>query len=178
LTNEATLCPRSGDKVTIGGRELIWDEVNLADSVVDVNFNGWTRQFNTREVHFADTDYIIDFNRLLGEETRDSIAYAVCYIIANIELKELRMLIGSDDGSKVYLNGKRVYEYNHGRSMVADSDEVKDLSLKQGVNVLVFKVQNRWASWQGSIRLTDKDGKPVNGIKVTLTPPQKISTRP
>jgi hypothetical protein len=35
----------------------------------------------------------------------------------------------------------------------------------------VFKVENRWAGWQGSIRLTDKEGKPIKGIKVTLTPP-------
>jgi hypothetical protein len=36
--------------------------------------------------------------------------------------------------------------------------------------VLVFKVVNETADWQGSIRLTDAQGNPVKGIKVSLTP--------
>jgi hypothetical protein len=42
--------------------------------------------------------------------------------------------------------------------------------LNTGLNVLVFKVVNETADWQGSIRLTDAQGNPVKGIKVSLTP--------
>jgi WD40 repeat protein/serine/threonine protein kinase len=170
IPDEASLTPRAGEKFPIGGRELVWDEVNTADSVVDVNFRGWTRQYNSREVNLADTVYVIDFNHLLGESTEYSVAYAVCYIIADVEQRDLRMLIGSDDDSKVYLNGSQLYECPHGRSMVADADEVKNVRLNQGLNVLVFKVMNRHAGWQGSVRFTDKDGEPVKGIKVALSP--------
>ena len=84
-------------------------------------------------------------------------------------MPNLRMLIGSDDESKVYLNDVQIYECRHARSMLADDDEVS-VTLSRGLNVLVFKVVNEEYGWQGSIRLTDKDGKPVKGIKVTLAP--------
>ena len=37
-------------------------------------------------------------------------AYAVCYIRSEAEQRGLRMLVGSDDEAKVYLNGKQVHE--------------------------------------------------------------------
>jgi len=47
---------------------------------------------------------------------------------------------------------------------------VPDITLNAGLNVLVFKVVNELANWQGSIRFTDAQGNPVKGIKVVLTP--------
>jgi WD40 repeat protein len=168
---EATLKPRAGDKVVLDdGQELIWDEVDLADSVVEANFRGWRRQFGTREVNFADTDYVIDFNHLMGEMTEKCVGYAVCYLRAEAEMSDLRLLVGSDDDSKIYLNGTQIYECPQGRSMIADADKVKDVNLRKGLNVLVFKVVNQGAGWQGSVRFTDKGGNPVKGISVTLTP--------
>jgi hypothetical protein len=35
---------------------------------------------------------------------------------------------------------------------------------------VVFKVVNETGDWLGSIRFTDRDGKPVPGIRVTLDP--------
>lgn len=48
-----------------------------------------------------------------------------------------------------------------------------DVKFKAGCNVLVFKVlkQTGYWHWQGSIHFTDSAGKPINGIRVTLTPP-------
>ena len=37
--------------------------------------------------------------------------------------------------------------------------------------MLMFKAVNGILDWQRSIRLTDAQGNPVKGIKVTLTPP-------
>jgi WD40 repeat protein len=171
VPDEAKLRPTGGVKVPVNGRELVWDEVHLADSATDLGVHGWTRQFETREVNFADTDYVIDFNQLLGGEWIEySVAYAVCYIQAETDLSDLKMLIGSDDQSKVYLNGVPKYEYRQGRSMVADAAEVNKVRLNRGSNVLLFKVVNGTAGWQGSVRFTDKDGHPVKGIHVTLAP--------
>jgi hypothetical protein len=44
------------------------------------------------------------------------------------------------------------------------------LELNAGVNVLVFKVVNPEADWEGSVRLTDAGGQPLQGIRVTLEP--------
>ncbi|MEO8427229.1 MAG: hypothetical protein ABI651_08975 [Verrucomicrobiota bacterium] len=45
-----------------------------------------------------------------------------------------------------------------------------DISLNAGLNVLMFKVVNESAEWQGSIRLSDVQGNPVGGIRVTVDP--------
>jgi hypothetical protein len=45
------------------------------------------------------------------------------------------------------------------------------VALKAGLNVLVFKLVNESANWQGSVWITDSAGQPLNGIRVTLTPP-------
>ena len=55
------------------------------------------------------TNEVIDFNALLGHETTQSVAYAVCYLRSEAEQRGLQMLVGSDDEAKVYLNGKQVY---------------------------------------------------------------------
>ena len=121
-------------------------------------------------------DYVIDFNAILGRETTQSVAYAVCYIRSEAEQRGLRMLVGSDDEAKVYLNGKQVHKYPFPRSFVADQDTVPDIALNAGLNVLVFKVVNETGDWKGSIRFTDAQGNPVKGIKVTLDPEAKDKT--
>ena len=78
--------PRREKRQSIGSGELKWQEVALED-------------------------YVIDFNVILGHETPQSVAYAVCYIRSEVEQRGLQMLVGSDDEAKVYLNGKQVHKY-------------------------------------------------------------------
>ena len=131
--------------MSLGGRELRWREVRLQDS-------------------------ILDFNEVLGQQTEESVAYAVCYIQSETEREGLRLWVGSDDEAKVYLNGQEKYRCRGRRSLIAGQDKVEDVALSAGLNLLVFKVVNEDLNWAGSIRLTDRDGNPVKGIKVTLTP--------
>lgn len=85
------------------------------------------------------------------------------------------MLVGSDDEAKIYLNGREVFKAPAPRAFIEEQDTVPDIALNAGVNVLVFKVVNEGGGWLGSIRLTDAQGNPVNGIKVTLDPEAKDS---
>ena len=118
-------------------------------------------------------DYVIDFNAIVGHETRWSVAYAVCYIRSEAEQRGLQILLGCDDEAKVYLNGKQVHKFSFPRQFVADQDRVQDIALNAGLNVLVFKVVNGVFEWKGSIRFTDDRGNPVRGIRVTLDPDTK-----
>ena len=145
IEDEGRIRPRAGETRSIGGREFKWQEV-------------------------AQEDYVMDFNVLLGHVTIQSVAYAVCYIRSEGEQRGLRLLVGSNDGTKVYLNGKQVHKYPFPHSFVPDQDVVPDIALNAGLNVLVFKVVNEFVDWKGSIRFTDAQGNPVQGIKVTLTP--------
>jgi WD40 repeat protein/serine/threonine protein kinase len=148
IEGEGRLRPKAGEARLIGGRKLKWRAVAL-------------------------TNEVIDFNAILGQETWDSVAYAVCYIRSEVEQRGLQMLVGSDDEAKVYLNGKQVHTSPSPSSFFADQAKVPDISLNAGLNALVFKVVNEMLDWRGAIRFTDAQGNPVNGIKVTLDPEGK-----
>jgi hypothetical protein len=80
------------------------------------------------------------------------------------------MLVGSDDESKVYLNGTEIYKSLDTRICVPEQDKILGITLKAGLNVLVFKVVNEEGGWGGTIRLVDARGNPLQGVKVTLDP--------
>jgi WD40 repeat protein len=147
IEGEARLQPAAGATQSTRDGKLTWREVTLN----------------------ADEDYAINFNELIGRETAQSVAYAVCYIRSETKQAGLQMLVGSDDQAKVYLNGKQVYRSPVARSFAADQDTVSDITLNAGWNVLVFKVVNEILGWQGSISITDAQGIPVKGIKATIT---------
>jgi hypothetical protein len=149
IPNEGEIRPRSGQRAKAGTVELTWQAVDLID-------------------------HVLDFNQLLGEQLDASIGYAVCYIRSQADTETLRMLVGSDDLAKVYLNGQEVYRREQPRGFVPDQDEVKGLRLKTGLNVVVFKVINAAAGWQGSIRFTDADAGPLMGVEVSLDPRPEI----
>jgi hypothetical protein len=44
------------------------------------------------------------------------------------------------------------------------------VALKRGVNVLLFKVVNETGQWEGCARLVNDSGRPVQGLRVKLTP--------
>ena len=73
----------------------------------------------------------------------------------------------------MYLNGKQVHKSSIPRVFIVDQDTVPNITLKAGLNALVFKVVNGMGYWKGSIRFTDAQGNPVKGIKVTLNPDAK-----
>jgi hypothetical protein len=148
IAGEGQLRPTAGEARSIGGVEVKWRQVALED-------------------------YVIDFNALLGRETTQSVAYAVCYIRSEAEQRGLRMLVGSEDEAKAYLDGKQVYKAPAPHGRIGVQDTVPDIALNAGLNVLVFKVVNDLLAWKGSIGFTDAQGNPVRGIKVTLDPEAK-----
>jgi WD40 repeat protein len=150
IEGEGQLRPKVAEARSVGGGELKWREVALEDGV-------------------------IDFNAILGHETTQSVAYAVCYLRSESEQRGLQMLVGSDDEAKVYLNGREVFRFPGPRTFDAEQDRVPDISLNAGLNVLILKVVNETVDWMASIRFTDAMGNPVKGIKVTLDPETKNS---
>lgn len=144
IKGEAKLQPKDGDKIKVGDKVLGW------------------KAYKAKEHYF-------DFNDFLGAQTEDSVGYAVCYIVADADMKELKLKTGSDDQAMVYLNGKQVLKQPEARALDKDQDTT-DVSLIKGVNVLVFKVVNEKIDWSGCARFTDKDGNVVKNLKVKLTP--------
>jgi eukaryotic-like serine/threonine-protein kinase len=146
VLRESELCPRASERINAGGSDLVWRVVEL-------------------------DDYKIDFVRMLGVTKHWSVAYAVSYVLSEASQSRVLLKVSHDDQAKVYLNGKLIYQYVYGQT---DGQNVAAcLELKAGINVLVFKVVNQTDGWRGSVRLTDADGKPLKGIRVTLDPEAK-----
>jgi WD40 repeat protein/serine/threonine protein kinase len=156
ISGEGQVRPHAGDKTRVGQFDMVWEPVHLKD-------------------------YLLDFNALLlpgGGEIKWSVGYAVCYLSSPAELHDLVMRVGSDDQSKIYLNGQEIYRYapgGRGMAGLLDSDVVAGVELKKGLNAIVFKVVQKEGGWAGSIRFTQADGRPVHGIKATLDPEGKDS---
>ncbi len=148
VEQEAQLRPRAGERSKAGQGGLLWRAVKLEDER-------------------------LDFNRLVGAVTEWSVTYAVTYIRSEASQTNVVLRIGSDDQTRIYLNGKLIHEWVSARAYEADSDVVAGLELKAGTNVLVFKVVNEKAGWEGSVCFTDAPGQPLKGIRVTLDPEAK-----
>jgi hypothetical protein len=143
LKGEATIKPRAGDKVTVGGRELTWTAHQTSD-------------------------FFIDFLQSFGKERGEYVAaYAVAYVIAQDEMKATLALSSNDQG-KAWINGKEVFKFTETRTLDKDTDK-SEVTLAKGPNVLVFKVINEVNNWQACARFL-QDGVAAKNIRISLAP--------
>lgn len=146
IKDEAIMKPKAGDKVMIGGKEMVWKSHQT-------------------------TDYFVDFGQFVGTgQTEDVVGYAVAYLNADAEMKGLKLQMGSNDQAKVYLNGKEVLKFDDTRTLEKDQNAADNVTLNKGLNVIVFKVANQKNNWQGALRFTDKGGAAVKSLKVMPAP--------
>jgi CubicO group peptidase (beta-lactamase class C family) len=85
--------------------------------------------------------------------------YAAAYAVAEINAASpytAFLAIGSDDGVKVWHNGKLVHKNWIGRAITPDEDLIA-VDLVQGSNQFVIKVQDIVRGWGFTARLLDKD---------------------
>ena len=144
ITNEAALRPKAGDRVKVGGREPTWR--NAA----------------------ATTNYF-DFNEALNSINDHVAGYMVTYIECEKETPDVILAVASNDQGRIYFNGVDIYAFTEARPLMLDADKGK-VTLRKGVNVIVFKVLNEQNSWQGAMRLLDKSGAPLKDLKIKLSP--------
>ena len=144
IPNEAALRPKAGDKVTSGGRELTWRNIT------------------------ASTNYF-DFNEVLKSMNDHAAGFMVTYIECEREMPDVIVAVASNDQGRIYFNGVDIYAVTEARPLMLDQDKGR-ITLKKGVNVIVFKVLNEQNSWQGAMRLIDKAGAPLKGIRIKLSP--------
>jgi hypothetical protein len=116
----------------------------------------------------ASTNYF-DFNEVLKSINDHAAGYMVTYIECEKDMPGLIMAVTSNDQGRIYFNGMDIYAFTEARPLMLDADKGR-VTLKKGVNVMVFKVTNEQNSWQGAMRFLDKAGAPVKDLKVKLSP--------
>ena len=103
---------------------------------------------------------VVDLRSIFGEPD-----YTVAYLAAEViapQAGPYRLLVGSDDYVKVYVNGQAVHSFDKAaRGAVQDTDVVPNVTLRQGSNWLVLKVLNLRGSWGAVARFATADGQPL-----------------
>lgn len=144
IKDEAAFRPKAGDKVKVGGKELTWQNV------------------------IASTNYF-DFNEQLKTINDHAAGYMVTYIECDKEMRDVIVAVASNDQGRIYFNGVDIYAFTEARPLMLDADKGR-VTLKKGINAIVFKVTNEQNSWQGAMRFLDKADAPVQGLKIKLSP--------
>jgi hypothetical protein len=144
IKDEAALRPMAGDKVRIGGKELVWQNIT------------------------ASTNYF-DFNEILKSMNDHAAGYMVTYIECEKEMPDVIVAVASNDQGRIYFNGVDIYAFTEARPLMLDADKGR-VTLKKGVNVIMFKITNEQNSWQGAMRFLDKAGAPVKDLRIKLSP--------
>jgi serine/threonine protein kinase len=142
IPNEARLEPRESETIKLKDQELAWTYV-MSD------------------------DYCVHLDAELGK-AGNSTAYMVTYLVSPTTVKDAFMWIGSDDSARVYLNGEEIGKVVASRAVGRDQNLFSGVTLKQGVNVLVFKVVNVHGDWKGAARLVNRNGTPIPGLTAQL----------
>jgi len=107
-------------------------------------------------------------HNLLAQWNRQQCVAYVRTWVRSDKARSARLLLGTDDGNKVWLNGKRVHQVNAGRACVPDQDSV-NVQLKQGWNALLIKVIQDTGPWEFCARLVARDGSQLDGIRIDAT---------
>ncbi|NQT27509.1 metallophosphoesterase family protein [candidate division KSB1 bacterium] len=95
-----------------------------------------------------------DFNQLFKEHE-----YGIVYCYTTIKsLKDtvLPLLLGSDDGIVVWINGQEIYRHNEARGVVPGQDFLF-AEFNQGANELLIKVSQKGGGWGVSAHILDKE---------------------
>jgi hypothetical protein len=168
VPHEGKLAPKPNELTWVDGQPLRWTPYQAKSYFVD--FTGHARAHRKLVPPFL-------------WEPNDSIfnpaAYAVSYVEATRDLKDLTVAIGANDHGKLWINGKEAAVRDHPGALKRDVATGK-VSLDKGVNVLVFKVINAGDNWQGCVRFLDAAGKPVTDLRVAAAPPptrEELATR-
>ncbi|HET6409747.1 MAG TPA: hypothetical protein VFG14_17795 [Chthoniobacteraceae bacterium] len=150
IRDEGALRPKAGDIVKIGGKELTWQNITA-------------------------TTNFFDFNAVLESVNDRAAGYMVTYIECETEKPDVIMAVASNDEGRIYFNGVDIYLFSEPRPLMLDADKGR-VTLKKGVNVIVFKVTNEQNAWQGAMRLLDKGGAPLKDISIKQS--SKMPTSP
>ena len=107
-----------------------------------------------------DQPWRVDLGKIYGGGNRA--AYLRTYLHTDAETK-VRLEIGTDDGCKVWLNGKRLHEVNTSRGLTPGQDKVP-ATLRKGGNDLLIKVINQGGGWEACARVRAPDGSKAEGV--------------
>ena len=146
FTNQFTVIPHDGDKVTVGGDELAWHALDSAN-------------FNVKLFRLASG---------LHKTTYGVLFWAVTVVDSPREMKNVRLAVGSNSASMWWLNGNEAVALFGDRRMVMDDCVSKRLTLNKGPNIIRGAVINGPGMSDFCVRFIDEQGQPIKDLTLNL----------
>lgn len=100
----------------------------------------------------------------LGDNENWSTGYAYATVISP-DNRNVDFRFDSDDQGKVWLNGMLIFEHTKANTAEIDNFEFH-ANLKKGKNIILVKVCEETGGWGFYLRITDKNGKPYDDLKI------------
>jgi len=130
--------------------------VMAADTVVQfVDEVGQNQQADTRRADASDEGRV-NFDAIYGAADY-KVAYAFCYIESDRE-QPAYFHFGSDDSAKIWLNGEQVHSLWTMQRGADAWDDNFAVTLHQGLNPLLVKVEDRGYGWEFVLEVYDEAG--------------------
>jgi hypothetical protein len=107
--------------------------------------------------------WAVNLGAIAGFAGDDRVAYLRAQVFSP-KAQAARLDVTTDDGVKVWLNGKVVHAANIARPPF-NPDRVK-VSLRKGWNPLLLKVTNLDAGWEAWVRVVAPDGNNLDGRRM------------
>ena len=136
------------------------DEPNIDP---DASYTGKTgEEIAWTEVQTPSPHGFVELTGVLGQHEHCS-AYGFTTITV-VGVDKGHILVGSDDGIKVWVNGEAVLERNVDRGMALDQDSAP-ITLRDGENQILVQVTQNAAGWGFVVRLTNEQGVPLQVVR-------------
>ncbi len=126
-----------------------------------------------REVH-ADSLGRVDLYSVLPEASLDNrAAYAFVYV-KSPATRTVRLVVESDNGVAVWLNGRQVLRHDVARELRSSADTVT-IVLANGVNRLLYKVVNQTGGFGLGGRFLSASPDPTGDLEVGVSPTPRFA---
>jgi peptidase C25-like protein len=106
-----------------------------------------------------------------GRRPTEAVTYLHTYVYSPID-RSAKILVGSDDGIIVWLNGENILQKDIYMGWFPDRYKV-DITLKQGWNSLLCKVSQENGDYQVSVRFTDSDLHSLTDLRFQTNNPEE-----
>ncbi|MFA7692856.1 MAG: HEAT repeat domain-containing protein [Candidatus Hydrogenedentales bacterium] len=108
----------------------------------------------------------LDFNRVLGGDNR--VVFIRSFINSPTD-QDAVLELGTNDGCKLWWNGKLIHGINVGRPLTPGEDKL-ELQLNAGLNTLMVAVFQQEGDWGATLRFVDREGNTLENITASTQP--------
>ncbi len=170
--SEISLTAYSISPVPVGGFVDSWEVVGPFDDSAfprgdtlfgpekDLDFSGRYKGIDGKDISWravhADSAGIVNLAKIFKKHDY-TIAFAGTKVFSPVE-RRLYLFAGSDDGIRIFVNGREVWSHLVARGLVRDEDRVL-VTLPKGWSTLTLEITQGIGDWGFALRLPDFPGK-------------------